>query len=510
MSYVLLAAAVALGAAVFRFFFLPMIATSHWYVHKLRGPPSPSFLWGRFWTDVWQVNPARQVQLFDTYGKVFSMPGPFGVRVMTVADHAVASEAYAQHRQYYKTPEMETMLGRLWGHRSVFINDEDLHRRLRRVMSPAFSLQAARNLFPEFLDGAYALHARLEAGEVDMLAQLNRTTLDIFGSAGLGTEALGDPRNELGAAFTSLLAAITTQISPLGAVQLTRAGLVWIPTATIRNIDRSRRTIERIGRTLVARASAAGADEGNRDLLSLLVRSNAAQTADRLDEDEILHQITSLLFAGHDTTSSALSFALYHLAGDAALQAELRSELECLPDYPAPEALESCTLLNDVIREVLRLVPPVASTARQLTADHVVRLSAPVTLKSGEVVTSLPLRKGEMLAVSTIAVNRDRDIWGADAGEFNPRRFARPHTPAANVAGAWGNLLTFSHGPRNCIGFRFALAEMRAVLFVLLRHWDFARAKGVEVEPVMGVTVRPFANGDRKHPSCPLFLTPVH
>lgn len=77
------------------------------------------------------------------------------------------------------------------------------------------------------------------------------------------------------------------------------------------------------------------------------------------------------------------------------------------------------------------------------------------------------------------------EIWGSNPEQYNPDRFlSLPQTesthgekgsvPVANdVPGTWGNLLTFLGGARNCIGYRFALVEMKAILFVLIRNLEF-------------------------------------
>jgi cytochrome P450 len=74
-----------------------------------------------------------------------------------------------------------------------------------------------------------------------------------------------------------------------------------------------------------------------------------------------------------------------------------------------------------------------------------------------------------------LAVNQSPEIWGADAEQYNPERYFLEKTISDTkiIPGIWGNLLTFLGGTRNCIGYRFALAEIRAILFVLIRNFKF-------------------------------------
>lgn len=73
-----------------------------------------------------------------------------------------------------------------------------------------------------------------------------------------------------------------------------------------------------------------------------------------------------------------------------------------------------------------------------------------------------------------LAVNQSPAIWGPDAAQYNPERYFSPEIEKTKqMPGIWGNLLTFLGGTRNCIGYRFALAEIRAILFVLIRNFKF-------------------------------------
>jgi len=75
-------------------------------------------------------------------------------------------------------------------------------------------------------------------------------------------------------------------------------------------------------------------------------------------------------------------------------------------------------------------------------------------------------------------LNASTEIWGSDGAEYNPDRYTRSHSKEQqealnSVPGVWGNMLTFLGGTRNCIGYRFALVEIKAMMFVLLRSFTF-------------------------------------
>lgn len=89
-------------------------------------------------------------------------------------------------------------------------------------------------------------------------------------------------------------------------------------------------------------------------------------------------------------------------------------------------------------------------------------------------------------------VNRSEEIWGPDANTFNPDRFDHNGIPTANVPGVYGNLLTFLGGARNCIGYRLAIAEVKIILFVLLRSLKFEELPSKpEIEAKSSIVMRP-------------------
>lgn len=214
-----------------------------------------------------------------------------------------------------------------------------------------------------------------------------------------------------------------------------------------------------------------------KDLLSLMIKANMAKDLlprDRLDDDEMAYQVSTFILAGSETTSNSLTWTLYRMAMNPKIQQRLREELETLPtDEPTLEQLNSLPFLENCIHESLRLDPPVPESMRVATQDVMLPLHTPVKGRDGTFIDSVPMKKGDMIITGYMQVNHNKEIWGEDADRFDPDRHDRPGIPSRKAPGTWGNITSFNGGNRNCIGYRFALAEIKAILFVLLRAFKF-------------------------------------
>lgn len=157
--------------------------------------------------------------------------------------------------------------------------------------------------------------------------------------------------------------------------------------------------------------------------------------------------------------------------------------------------------LGAVVHEGLRLLSPVQGTIREANEDVVIPLGTPVRGRDGQMMDHVNIPKGtgifirkyrsayrsykiEILTKTAISlINLSEAIWGPDAKTFNPLRHLSPaeggtaddklSAAQKSVPGTWGNILTFLGGTRNCIGYRFAIAEIKVILFVLMRGLEF-------------------------------------
>ncbi|KAJ6517406.1 cytochrome P450 [Mycena vitilis] len=123
-----------------------------------------------------------------------------------------------------------------------------------------------------------------------------------------------------------------------------------------------------------------------------------------------------------------------------------------------------------------RVYAPVTFLDRVALEDDALPLSNPYIDKTGEAHDTLHIPEGQVIHVPMWNVNTDPEIWGDDATEFKPQRWANVPGAASGIPSIWANLFTFFAGPRNCIGLKFALVEFKALLFTLTRAFEFEPA----------------------------------
>ena len=155
----------------------------------------------------------------------------------------------------------------------------------------------------------------------------------------------------------------------------------------------------------------------------------------RLSDEDILNNINTILFAGSDTTSLALTWTLWLLAKHPEVQDQLREELsvihypETFGDLSVDEidslhtSISELPYLDKVTREGLRLIPPVHSSIRVAVEDDEIPTSQPFKIRKpggGVETVTMPIKvsKGTIVHVSIEAFNLDKGVWGEDAWEF--------------------------------------------------------------------------------------------
>ncbi|KFM82631.1 Cytochrome P450 3A13, partial [Stegodyphus mimosarum] len=187
-----------------------------------------------------------------------------------------------------------------------------------------------------------------------------------------------------------------------------------------------------------------------------------------LSLNELVAQCVIFFLAGYDTTASTLAFATYNLALNPDVQDKLIAEIDAAIKENNGEltydAIQSMKLLDNVISETLRLYPPAIRTERVADADY----------KLGD--TGIIIPKGMIVTTPVYAIHRDPKYY-PEPEKFNPDRF----TPEERAKREQYTFLPFGAGPRNCVGMRFALMEIKACLAEVLRNFRIKRCPQTKV-----------------------------
>ncbi|KAK4998888.1 hypothetical protein LTR66_001986 [Elasticomyces elasticus] len=179
------------------------------------------------------------------------------------------------------------------------------------------------------------------------------------------------------------------------------------------------------------------------------------------DPVRIRDETISVLFAGRDTTAGLLSGLWFELARNADVWRKLLAEVDELNgELPTYEVLRNMKFLKYCVSEALRLHPPVPILSKVAIRDTVLPLGGGPDGKA-----PLFVKKDSILVYSIYSMHRRKDVWGDDAADFRPERWAD-----AGLRPGWA-FLPFGGGPRVCLGQQYALTETYYVTIRIMQHF---------------------------------------
>ncbi|KEP47409.1 cytochrome P450 family protein [Rhizoctonia solani 123E] len=486
-------------------------------LRNLQGPENENLIFGHLWSlqetqtgDIWE-------RWIEKYGKTFRWRRFFGSYELCTIDMRAINYIMSRDTMFPKSKRLRTALARVLGE-GLLSAEPEAHKRQRRIMNPAFSAPHIRNLVPIFWAKSNqlrdiwleTLRDKPEGETIDVLLGLTCAALDIIGIAGFGYEfhsLEGTDEDELAKAFMGVFNSNEERPSMVALFFMISCHRLGIPTKQSRRMEANLETIRRIGmgivndKKTVLQESKGDEESHGRDLLTLLIKSNISpdvESHQAMTDKEIFGQISTFLAAGHETTSSSTSWALYALTKHPNIQIKLRQELlnAGLGDEPSMEDLDKIPYLNNFIREALRVYAVVPMTAREADCDTVIPVGESYTDIYGNIQHGIRVQKGDSIAIPVLAMNRAKDIWGEDALEFKPERWDNLPDVVKDMPGIWSHLMTFIHGPHACIGYRFALIEMKALLYSLIRTFEFDIDPSLEIIAKTMLVARPCVKGD--------------
>ncbi|KAH9833165.1 cytochrome P450 monooxygenase [Rhodofomes roseus] len=511
MSSGLLLSSVLIVTLLWRVFIYTRLLIASAPLNRLPGPPRESF-----WNGNLRQFLARHAEDFQKhvavdFGPVVKMSGYFGRPLLYVSDSRALHNILIKEEHIFQEQEVFISSNlRLFGP-SLLATYGQRHGKQRKILNPVFSINHMRSMLPLFYTVCHklreAITGRLQDGprELDMLHWTGRVSLELIGQGGLGYSfdpLVEDKEDPYGQAVKALIPNFGRVLHLRWLAVLADKWNVprWLQRAVvqafpadspIRKLLEAVDTMDRQSRAIYSMKKRAF-DQGDaevvkqigegKDILSILMRANAqADVNERLSEEEVVAQLSTLIFAAMDTTSNTLSRTLQLLAQYPDVQDKLRRELleTGAAQGTSYDQLNQLPFLDAVCRETLRVHPAAGNRFRinRAVADTVLPLSEPVTTLDGAVLSKIAIPKGTEVLVGVMGSNMNRALWGEDALEWKPERWLSPLPSAvtdARMPGVYSNLLTFIGGKRSCIGFKFAEMEMKVVLAVMLTTFTFA------------------------------------
>jgi cytochrome P450 len=377
---------------------------------------------------------------------------------------AGSREGYSKGNRFYR----QIAEGFGWG---LLTSEGELWQRQRRLVQPLFTRRQIATYSELMAEEAAAVAARWDrgtrdgGGAVDANAEMVRLALRVIGRAIFGDD-VAKAGEVLDSAFPVLNRhTFRRAMSPLA------SPASW-PTPDNRRAARARRALYGVVDELIAHRQQAGADGD--DLLSRLLRARDPDTGEAMDVQQVRDEALIFLLAGHETTSTALTFTLHLLGGHPTEQRLVHDELDAVLDGRPPTgedapALE-CTEM--AIKEAMRLYPPAYALGRLSEIENEI---------GGYLIPA-----GSYVVVSQFATHRHPQFWD-DADAFDPGRFS-PDRERERHPHAY---FPFGRGPRACIGSHFAMLEAVIAVALLLQRFQI-RSEQEDVRlDTQGITLRP-------------------
>jgi cytochrome P450 len=375
-----------------------------------------------------------------------------------------------QHRpdDFPKSNRIREGLSPLLG-QSVFVTNGAQWKRQRRIIDPAFEGGRLRETFPAMWAAGQATVGRMRPGTVEVEAAMSHAAADV-----IFRTLFSIPIEHKIAAqvFTQFRAYQRSQpILNLAAfLPLPR----WLPRPHRRvTRDTAREIRALITRLTAERMAAIEAGTAPDDLATKIMTTADPETGARFDTAEMVDQVAIFFLAGHETSASALSWALYLVALFPEVQDRVAAEARAVIDDDNPDfaMVSHLKFTRDVFREALRLYPPVPMMVREA--------ACPERFRDREV------PRGAQVVLSPWHLHRHERLWQRP-DDFDPDRWRTP----AGRASARDAYIPFSAGPRVCTGAGFAMAEGVLLLALLVRAFCLAPAPGRVPVPEAHLTVR--------------------
>ncbi len=366
--------------------------------------------------------------------------------------------------EFHRTRTQKRLFGRIVGNGLIVSDGEHWHRQ-RRLAQPAFH---HRQILTYFEAMRQIAHDHVTTWPLNTPMDFDKAVTDLTLNIVSVTLLGAQPPKETASVSTALAG------SQRAAIRLMKFGVplpAWLPTPSNLKLSKSVAIMDSVILPVIAERRNSREQSG--DLLSMFIAAVDSEDPKRkMTDKQVRDEVVTMFLAGHDTTANLLTWTMHLLGQHPHHFAKLQQEVDEVfgNETPNVEGLRRLTFTDKILRESMRLYPPVYLILREPIQD----------IEMG----GFKLRKGQMIMLSPWLLQRDpRNFENPDT--FYPERF----TPEKIASLPAGSYIPFGIGQHQCIGREFAMMEALIILSVIAQHYTPELCAGQRVEPEPLITL---------------------
>lgn len=412
-----------------------------------------------------QQNPLRAMERATLeHGPLTFLPLPL------IDGYVLGHPKFVQHvlvtnsRNYVKQTRGYEMLRLVLGN-GLVTSEGDFWKRQRRIAQPAFHRERLTAFGEVMTRAANEMVDGWKLGvPFDFATEMMKVTLRVVGETLLSTNVMGEAGPVSQALTVALEHLIHRTLHPFSPPE-------WVPTKTNRTFKQALAELDRVVLDVIVQRRKGGGPQ--HDLLAMLMESRDPETGEGMDDQQLRDEVMTIFLAGHETTANTLAWTAVLLGRAPEVEKKLLAEAGALLNGATPTMahVHRMPYAMNVIKESLRLYPPVWSLGRRVLED--------------DVVDGYTLKKDSIVFICPWAIHRLPEFW-KDPEAFDPDRWLQEDS--RRMQGAY---LPFSMGQRKCIGDTFATVEAQLILTTILQRVHLELVPGQTFEPEPVITLRP-------------------
>jgi unspecific monooxygenase len=395
------------------------------------------------------------------YGDIFTVRiGPLFTPQVFISNPQAIKEIFTIEPQKLDSGEAAGIKSPLLGQQSLLALEGQPHRRQRKLLTPPFHgerMKTYGNLIQEITE---EVAGGWKIGEsFPVLTSMQAISFKVILKAVFGLEQ-GDRYDRL----KEVLLAILNPKRPIVSALLFLFPLLQKDLGAWSPWGRFLRQRQEMDELIYAEIKELrnNPEPSRTDILSLMMAARY-EDGESMTDEELRDELITLLVAGHETTATALAWALYWIHHLPEVREKLLQELATLGENPEPSEVAKLPYLNAVCQETLRIYPVAMLALNRL-------------VKSPLEITGYQFQPGTLLIPNIYLTHHREDLY-PNPKQFKPERFLeRQFAPY--------EFMPFGGGNRRCIGMAFAMYEMKLVLATVLSRWQLELADNKPVVPV--------------------------